>query len=107
MDARGGPARNERRAVDKKLDSVVGGQPDLDGFLERAIGRVDRYQPLAAEGKDVVAVEKGLLKHIPKEFMIDAHHWLILHGRYTCIARKPRCNSCMIEDLCDFKEKTE
>lgn len=60
-----------------------------------------------APGKNVLEVEKKLLKHIPKEFLVDAHHWLILHGRYTCIARKPRCGSCIIEDLCDYKEKTE
>lgn len=60
-----------------------------------------------APGKDVVAVEKKLLKFVPKEFKVDAHHWLILHGRYTCIARKPRCGSCIIEDLCDYKQKTD
>jgi endonuclease-3 len=60
-----------------------------------------------APGKDVLAVEKKLLKFVPDEFKIDAHHWLILHGRYTCIARKPRCGSCVIEDLCEFKQKTE
>ena len=58
-----------------------------------------------APGKNVLEVEKKLLKFIPDEFMVDAHHWLILHGRYTCIARKPRCGSCVIEDLCEFKEK--
>lgn len=58
-----------------------------------------------ARGKDVVAVEDKLMKVVPKAYRIDAHHWLILHGRYTCIARKPRCGSCLIEDLCDFKEK--
>ncbi|MCE4934068.1 endonuclease III [Aliivibrio fischeri] len=60
-----------------------------------------------AIGKTVNDVEKKLLKVVPKEFKLDVHHWLILHGRYTCIARKPRCGSCMIEDLCEFKEKTE
>ena len=60
-----------------------------------------------APGKDVLAVEKKLLKFVPEEFKVDAHHWLILHGRYTCIARKPRCGSCIIEDLCEFKQKTE
>jgi endonuclease-3 len=60
-----------------------------------------------APGKDVVAVEKKLIKFVPKEFRVDAHHWLILHGRYTCIARKPRCGSCIIEDLCDYKQKTD
>lgn len=60
-----------------------------------------------ASGKNVVEVEKKLLKHVPKEYLMDAHHWLILHGRYTCTARKPKCGSCRIEDLCEFKDKTE
>lgn len=60
-----------------------------------------------APGKNVLEVEKKLLKHVPKEYLMDAHHWLILHGRYTCTARKPKCGSCIIEDLCDFKDKTE
>ncbi|MGB1310786.1 MAG: endonuclease III [Leucothrix sp.] len=59
-----------------------------------------------AKGKDVVQVEKALMRHVPKDFLLDAHHWLILHGRYICVARKPRCNACNISDLCDFKEKT-
>ncbi|MCH1921531.1 endonuclease III [Shewanella sp. A3A] len=58
-----------------------------------------------AIGKDVVEVEHKLLKVVPAEFKVDVHHWLILHGRYTCIARKPRCGSCIIEDLCEFKDK--
>lgn len=58
-----------------------------------------------AKGKDVVQVEKVLMKHVPKDFLLDAHHWLILHGRYICVARKPRCAACNISDLCDFKEK--
>lgn len=58
-----------------------------------------------APGKNVLEVEKKLVKFIPEEFMVDAHHWLILHGRYTCIARKPRCGACVIEDLCEFKDK--
>lgn len=60
-----------------------------------------------APGKDVVKVEEKLLKVVPAEFKVDVHHWLILHGRYTCIARKPRCGSCIIEDLCEYKEKTD
>jgi len=60
-----------------------------------------------APGKTVLEVEKKLLKFVPEEFRHDAHHWLILHGRYTCIARKPRCGSCIIEDLCEYKHKTE
>ncbi len=59
-----------------------------------------------APGKNVVEVEKRLMRLVPEEFMLDAHHWLILHGRYTCIARTPRCGSCIIEDLCEFKKKT-
>ncbi|EON89994.1 endonuclease III [Plesiomonas shigelloides] len=60
-----------------------------------------------APGKNVNEVEQKLLKVVPAEFKLDVHHWLILHGRYTCIARKPRCGSCIIEDLCEFKEKAE
>jgi len=59
-----------------------------------------------APGKNVVEVEKKLLKFVPKDFLMDAHHWLILHGRYVCLARKPRCGSCRIEDLCEYKAKT-
>ncbi len=60
-----------------------------------------------APGKNVEQVEDKLLKVVPKEFKVDCHHWFILHGRYTCVARKPRCGSCLIEDLCEFGEKTE
>lgn len=59
-----------------------------------------------APGKNVLEVEKKLVNLIPKEFLLDAHHWLILHGRYICIARKPKCGACPIEDLCEFKLKT-
>jgi len=59
-----------------------------------------------APGKDVRAVEDGLVKAIPAEFLLDAHHWLILHGRYVCKARKPDCPQCVIRDLCRFKQKT-
>ena len=60
-----------------------------------------------APGKDVVKVEEKLIKVVPAEFKVDVHHWLILHGRYTCVARKPRCGACIIEDLCEYKNKTE
>lgn len=60
-----------------------------------------------APGKNVLDVEKRLLRLVPSEFLLDAHHWLILHGRYVCTARKPRCGACKIYDLCDFKQKTE
>ena len=59
-----------------------------------------------APGKNVLEVEKKLLKFIPDEFKLNAHHWLILQGRYVCVARKPRCGACVIEDLCEFKDKT-
>ena len=58
-----------------------------------------------APGKDVVEVEKKLMKFVPDEFKQDAHHWLILHGRYVCVARKPKCRECIIQDLCEFKKK--
>ena len=60
-----------------------------------------------APGKTVLEVEKKLMRNVPKEFLLDAHHWLILHGRYVCTARKPRCGACIIEDLCEYKDKTE
>lgn len=59
-----------------------------------------------AHGKDVLEVEKRLIRLVPEEFLMDAHHWLILHGRYVCTARKPKCGSCIIEDLCEYKQKT-
>lgn len=60
-----------------------------------------------APGKTPLEVEQKLLRFIPKEFLQDAHHWLILHGRYVCTARKPRCGACVIEDLCEFKDKSD
>jgi len=59
-----------------------------------------------APGKNVIEVERRLLKLVPKEFLINGHHWLILHGRYTCMARKPQCDKCLIEDLCEYKRKS-
>ena len=60
-----------------------------------------------APGHNVLQVEKKLVKVIPDEFILDAHHWLILHGRYICTARKPKCSACVIYDLCEYKSKTE
>ncbi|WP_375257846.1 endonuclease III [Citreimonas sp.] len=57
-------------------------------------------------GKDVVAVERAIEDNVPVDFQTHAHHWLILHGRYTCVARKPKCNVCVIRDLCQFEDKT-
>jgi endonuclease III len=59
-----------------------------------------------APGKDVVEVEHALLKRVPKDYLLDAHHWLILHGRYVCVARKPLCGQCNVRDLCCFRDKT-
>ncbi len=58
-----------------------------------------------AKGKDVLEVEQQLLKRIPKAFILDAHHWLILHGRYCCTARKPKCGECIVADVCNWKER--
>ncbi|WP_168394956.1 endonuclease III [Erwinia amylovora] len=74
----------------------------VDTHIFRVCNRT-RFAP----GKNVEEVEERLLKFVPGEFMVDCHHWFILHGRYTCVARKPRCGSCLIEDLCEFKEKVE
>jgi endonuclease-3 len=57
-------------------------------------------------GKDVVAVERALEDHVPAAYQLHAHHWLILHGRYTCTARKPACPTCLIRDLCPYEDKT-
>jgi endonuclease-3 len=72
--------------------------------VDTHIFRVSNRTGLAS-GLTVAAVEKALLKHVPKAFLLDAHHWLILHGRYVCTARKPHCNACLIADLCDYQFK--
>ena len=82
--------------------NVAFGHPTI--AVDTHIFRVSNRTGIAP-GKDVLAVEKRLLKFVADEFKLDAHHWLILHGRYTCIARKPRCGSCVIEDLCEFRHK--
>lgn len=74
--------------------------------VDTHIDRVSNRTKFAV-GKNVDLVEKKLLKVVPAEFKVDVHHWLILHGRYTCIARKPRCGSCIVEDLCEFKDKVD
>ncbi len=75
----------------------------VDTHIQRVANRTGY-----AKGKTVEETERNIIKLTPNksEFMFNLHHWLILHGRYTCIARKPRCGSCLIEDLCEFKEKT-
>ncbi|RCS58290.1 endonuclease III [Parvibium lacunae] len=79
------------------------GQPTI--AVDTHIFRVSNRTGLAP-GKTVLAVEQKLLKVVPAEFKVDAHHWLILHGRYVCQARKPRCAECMMQDLCDYRFKT-
>lgn len=74
--------------------------------VDTHIFRVSNRTKLAP-GKNVLEVEKNLLKFVPKQYLIPAHHLLILHGRYTCTARKPRCGACVIYDLCEYKDKTE
>ena len=80
------------------------GQPTMavDTHIFRLANRIN-----LAPGKDVLAVELKLLKVIPQEFLLDAHHWLILHGRYVCQARKPKCGECLIADLCEYKQKQD
>ncbi len=79
------------------------GQPTI--AVDTHIFRVSNRTRIAP-GKDVRVVEEKLMKFVPDEYKQDAHHWLILHGRYTCVARKPRCGSCVIYDLCEFKQKS-
>jgi endonuclease-3 len=83
--------------------NVAFGEPTM--AVDTHIFRVSNRTGLAP-GKDPLAVEMNLLKAVPAEFRLHAHHWLILHGRYTCIARKPLCPACIVNDLCAFKEKT-
>ena len=112
VDEYGGEVPEDRKALEalpgvgRKTANVIlntaFGHPTI--AVDTHIFRVSNRTGIAP-GKDVVEVEKKLLRMVPKEFKVDAHHWLILHGRYTCLARKPRCGSCIIEDLCEFKEK--
>ncbi|MBF0264386.1 MAG: endonuclease III [Gammaproteobacteria bacterium] len=90
-----------RKTANVVLNTAFG---HLTMAVDTHIFRVSNRTKIAV-GKNVNEVEKKLLKFIPKEYLYYAHHWLILHGRYTCIARKPRCHSCCIEDLCEFKDK--
>ena len=92
-----------RKTANVVLNTAFG-QPTI--AVDTHIFRVSNRTGLA-KGKDVRKVEDALMKFVPKEFKQNAHHWLILHGRYTCLARTPRCGSCIIEDLCEFKDKTD
>ena len=113
VDLHGGQVPDQREALEalpgvgRKTANVV-----LNTAFRQIAMAVDTHifrwsnRTRVAPGKDVVEVEKKLLKHVPKTYLLDAHHWMILHGRYVCIARKPRCGSCLIEDLCEYKHKT-
>lgn len=92
-----------RKTANVLLNTAFG-QPTI--AVDTHIYRVANRTGLAP-GKNVLEVEKKLDKTVPKQYKQDAHHLLILHGRYTCIARKPRCGSCVIEDLCEFAEKSD
>ena len=92
-----------RKTANVVLNTAYG-QPTM--AVDTHIFRVSNRTKLAP-GKNVLEVEKKLLKNIPKQYLIPAHHLMILHGRYTCVARKPRCGACCIYDLCEYKDKTE
>jgi len=114
IDLHGSEVPEDRKALEalpgvgRKTANVVlntaFGHPTM--AVDTHIFRVSNRTKIAP-GKNVNEVEQKLLRFVPKEFLLDAHHWLILLGRYTCTARKPKCASCLIEDLCEFKEKTE
>jgi endonuclease-3 len=114
LDEHAGEVPEDRAA----LESLPGvGRKTANVVLNTAFGHptmaVDTHifrvanRTAIAKGKTVLEVEKRLLRLVPKEFLLDAHHWLILHGRYTCVARKPRCGDCLIADLCEYRHKTE
>jgi len=90
-----------RKTANVMLNTAFG-QPTM--AVDTHVFRVANRTRIAP-GKTVLEVENRLLRLVPTEFLMDAHHWLILHGRYTCIARKPRCGSCIIEDLCEYSKK--
>lgn len=91
-----------RKTANVVLNTAFG-QPTI--AVDTHIFRVSNRTGIAP-GKDVLAVEERLLKFVPEPFRHDAHHWLILHGRYVCKARNPECPTCLINDLCEFKGKT-
>lgn len=113
LEQHGGEVPQTREALEalpgvgRKTANVVlntaFGQPTI--AVDTHIFRVSNRTKIAP-GKNVDEVEQRLMRVVPKEFQLDAHHWLILHGRYVCVARKPKCGACVIEDLCEFKQKT-
>jgi endonuclease-3 len=114
LERHGGAVPRDRQALEslpgvgRKTANVVlntaFGEPTM--AVDTHIFRVANRTGLA-KGRTPLAVEKGLLRHVPAEFLKDAHHWLILHGRYVCRARRPRCGDCVIADLCDYALKEE
>ena len=113
LEQHGGEVPNDRESLEalpgvgRKTANVVMntafGEPTM--AVDTHIFRVSNRTGLAP-GKNVDIVEQKLLRFVPKEFLQDAHHWLILHGRYTCKARKPECWNCIQQDLCDYRQKT-
>lgn len=112
LDEHGGKVPDTREELEKLpgvgrktanvILNVAFSQPTM--AVDTHIFRVSNRTGLAP-GKTPLEVEKKLLKNVPAKYMQHAHHWLILHGRYTCIARKPKCGECVIADLCDYKDK--
>jgi endonuclease-3 len=100
-------ALEELPGVGRKTANVV-----LNTAFRQAAMAVDTHifrvsnRTAIAPGKNVLEVEKRLVRLVPADYLLDAHHWLILHGRYVCIARKPRCAACVIYDLCEYRQKT-
>ncbi|THF66954.1 endonuclease III [Pseudothauera nasutitermitis] len=92
-----------RKTANVVLNTVFG---DPVMAVDTHIFRLSNRTGLAP-GKDVLAVEQALMRRVPREYLQDAHHWLILHGRYVCTARKPACGACIVRDLCDFRDKTD
>lgn len=113
IDEHGGDVPRDRQALEslpgvgRKTANVIlntaFGQPTIavDTHIFRVANRIG-----LTRGKTPLAVEKGLMRTTPKEFLQDAHHWLILHGRYVCKARRPECERCIIADLCEYRGKT-
>ena len=114
LERHGGEVPQERKALEalpgvgRKTANVVLNTAfgHLTMAVDTHIFRVSNRTGIAA-GKTPLEVELRLLRLVPREFLKDAHHWLILHGRYVCVARKPRCGECLIRDLCEFKQKSE
>lgn len=114
LERHGGEVPRDREAlqalpgVGRKTANVVlniaFGEPTI--AVDTHIFRISNRTGIAP-GKDPLAVEQKLLKFVPQEFRLHAHHWLILHGRYVCLARKPRCPECLISELCEFRGKTK